>query len=824
METCVRNGYYQEAMELSSHAKDLQRRYVRMRLVQDVAREVESVEQLMLAQLFSLLREPVKLPTAIKTVSYLRRMNLMDELSIGLAFLSGRLFNFRIQLLQLEKDRTEPIKYLRRYIDFFREHVYDIMSQFTALFDDFDALMSFAGQCITDLVSLVSSYVPKIASDPASLSSVLIQLGYCSLSFSRLGLDFAPLIAAPFADTVLATYSYAVAAAADRLSHILKTATKGQGVPTDSLIDTEKRAALLASPPNLQVEGENPPSISHFPPLAIFLNEMLSALNSLRLLAPVITASHVAEVLSGVLLNVTNVVLEFVREAVMLHEVPNGKASRPTHARTPSSPRAQLLRRNTETHLAPTVRAAKRRESHQICVSFAEAWVVTVHFLLQALMNGIYEGVSMSTDQQLAGGVEDLVAWIKTNKVSESHADRFNAVVTADLDSTDTLPQTKSQTVSQTGIPSRMTASSLDDVFGPPLTANVVPSTLKAQNGSPLATTTPESEPTKEVCPDGRRNEPAVNTSPQAPSSVGPASSSLTLAVSLPAVTRPVVKDSGLSQIATTLDAFAHEGSLPPKQADSTLLVESMFTAVRTEPDINAVIQESLPSIVPPQARETPERSDSPDAGVPGIITGTAAVPTAEVSVQNDLPNKPFPALDASEGAAVDSETISQSLSSPEHEPNEDVAAYNAAASSAAANVPSNGLTPTTLSITTPESLPAVQNPEGSSLPVNSAGNPRDVSVTQSGSCDIRKETEHGLRSANQDGVNTESPPDAVDPAQGTDSIDASGIAGIPSPEPSTRNETAVGLDNPEQSIKDQNAGDIQSGGSGKKKKKKKKK
>jgi hypothetical protein len=431
METCVRNGYYQEAMELANHAKDLLSRYSGNRLVIDTVKEVDGVNQLMLAQLFSLLREPVKLSTAMKTVSYLRRMDVMDEASLGLAFLSGRLYNFRTQLLQIEKDRADPVRYLRRYIDSFREHVYDILSQHSAMFDDFDGLVSFAGQCVTDLVQLVQSYIPRIAHDPASLSSVLIQLGYCSLSFARIGLDFAPLIAAPFADTVLSTYSHAVAAASDKLAGTLKAASNGQGIPTDALVDAEQRANVLASPPRFLSGADSPPhGLAAFPPLATFINDNITALNALRLLAPTTLAAHLVRVLAQTLLADSGAILAFLRDATQNVSAVNG--DRPAHKRTPSSPRAQLLRRNTETQLSPAARAAKRHESRQISLIIAEVWLGGVEFLFGALTQEVLGRSDVELDPDLAARLEEVRAWISANRVDEDEAVRADARVAVD--------------------------------------------------------------------------------------------------------------------------------------------------------------------------------------------------------------------------------------------------------------------------------------------------------------------------------------------------------------------------------------------------------
>lgn len=363
METCVRNGYYHEAMELAAHATSLP---LEGNLVQDMLKEVEGVTQLMLSQLLSLLREPVKLPTVMKTIGYLRKLGLEDS-TLGLAFLAGRLDNFRNHLLQIEMDRTEPARYVRKYIDLFREHVYDILSQYSAVFDDLDIVVSFANQCVSDLVELVTTYIPRIA-DPASLSSILIQLGYCSLSFARIGLDFGPLVAAPFADTVLAGYAHAVGAASSALGSTLKEAASGQGVPVDSLVDQSQKMSVNAGP-----------SISAFPPLALFVNQNLAALNTLRLLAPSSYSKSLWTMLDQSLLDITVAIHDIIREP-----------SQRTHVRTPSAPRAHLLRQNTETQLSPEVRASKRKEQQRLALALGESWIKVVHLLGESLSTGIF--------------------------------------------------------------------------------------------------------------------------------------------------------------------------------------------------------------------------------------------------------------------------------------------------------------------------------------------------------------------------------------------------------------------------------------------------
>ncbi|WVQ63041.1 uncharacterized protein L199_001192 [Kwoniella botswanensis] len=425
METCVRNGYYQEAMELLNHCHSLSNKYPKVALVQDVNREVEGILQLMLAQLLALLREPVKLPALVKTVSFLRRLDAMDENGLGLVFISSRYHNFRAQLLSIDRDKGEPVRYLRKYIDLFREHVYDIIAQFTAIFLETSPsaiagihITSFANQAINDLVDLVTAYIPRISTDSASMSSILVQLSYCAMSFSRVGLDFAPLISAPFSSTVLATFSQALATASNDFSSMLRDSAKAVLPPAQILITAEHIPHIVSSssspPPLPSVD-----SVSHYPPIATLVNAYLTAFNSLRLLAPLELHSQIISIHTSSLLTSTSVLLQYVTQATSFSdELPLSPVkSRPGHGRTPSAPRADLLRRNSEVQMTPEARAAKRREAKRVCVASADLWCrMVVPFLVDKLNDGVFTDLSsQEIPKDLANKLHELAGWVKAN-------------------------------------------------------------------------------------------------------------------------------------------------------------------------------------------------------------------------------------------------------------------------------------------------------------------------------------------------------------------------------------------------------------------------
>ncbi|OCF34532.1 hypothetical protein I316_03573 [Kwoniella heveanensis BCC8398] len=428
METCVRNGYYQEAMELLNHCHSLAGRYPSVALVQDVAKEVEAILQLMMAQLLALLREPVKLPALVKTVSFLRRLNAMEESELGLVFISSRYHNFRTQLLSIERDKAEPVRYLRRYIDLFREHVYDLIAQFTAIFlesfpSDIAAvhITSFANQAITDLVKLIEAYIPRISNDSASMSSILVQLGYCAMSFSRVGLDFAPLISAPFTSTVLSTFSQSLATSSTEFSSLLRDSAKAVLPPSQILVVPEYIPHIVSSitspPPLPQID-----SVSYFPPLAALFNAHITAFNNLRLLAPLSLHSQLISLHSASLLASSNVLLQYVTQITTFTDVPTGKSKdRPGHARTPSAPRADLLRRNSEVQMTPEARAAKRREAKRVCVASVDVWCrMVVPFLVDKLNEGVFADIPKPPPStELQNKLDELSRWVRENGEGE---------------------------------------------------------------------------------------------------------------------------------------------------------------------------------------------------------------------------------------------------------------------------------------------------------------------------------------------------------------------------------------------------------------------
>ncbi|KAI0404962.1 Dor1-like family-domain-containing protein [Xylaria palmicola] len=240
---------YASALDLSSHIRRLHVLHPDSHLVSSVSQQADDAMQLMAKNLIASLRTPnLKLTSALRTISWLKRVipDLSSSISanssgsgdnggLGALFLICRLSTLMNMLEALEplreladqerlrQQQSPPTnsawssgqqteKYLKRYIEIFREQSFAIVSMFKSVFppqplrepsapDAQDPLQpmpsmlsTFPLHLIEMLTDTLRIYLPTVR-DQASRDTLLTQVLYCAGSLGRLGGDFGIMLA-----------------------------------------------------------------------------------------------------------------------------------------------------------------------------------------------------------------------------------------------------------------------------------------------------------------------------------------------------------------------------------------------------------------------------------------------------------------------------------------------------------------------------------------------------------------------------------------------------------------------------------------------------
>ncbi|XP_034424649.1 conserved oligomeric Golgi complex subunit 8 [Hippoglossus hippoglossus] len=319
MDTCVRNGYYEEALELAAYVKRLEKKHSSLLVIQGIVREVRQSTQLMLNQLLQQLRSNSQLPVCLRVIGYLRRMDVFTEAELRVKFLQARSTWLNSILAAIPED--DAYFHITKTIEACRVHLFDIITQYRAIFSDEDPLVPpVSGQVVVNegaifhgwVVQKVAEFLETLERDlqrgvGGRLDSLLGQCMYFGLSFSRVGADFRGQLAPMFQQVAAETFSRAVQEAMDKFQEDMNMYTL---IALPSVLG----GTIPPVAPSIQPGTLQPPmSLLDFQPLACFLNNILTAFNDLRLCCPVGLAQDVTRCLEDALQKVTRQILVFHR-------------------------------------------------------------------------------------------------------------------------------------------------------------------------------------------------------------------------------------------------------------------------------------------------------------------------------------------------------------------------------------------------------------------------------------------------------------------------------------------------------------------------------
>ncbi|CAG9939461.1 unnamed protein product [Clonostachys rosea f. rosea IK726] len=228
---------YSSTLDLYTHIRRLASLYPSSPLVLSIMSEADIAIRQMAVDLISSLKAPsLKLAAALRTVGWLKRIapDLISDASpndaLPALYLVCRVATLLNQLEALdplrelaEEERSRQGKstqsnfggqqterYLKRYVEIFREHTFSIASVFKSVNASFDSPASHSvdDESLMPLPSAISTlplhlvemlletlrqHLPTVK-EQAARESILTQVLYCSGSFGRLGADFGLLL------------------------------------------------------------------------------------------------------------------------------------------------------------------------------------------------------------------------------------------------------------------------------------------------------------------------------------------------------------------------------------------------------------------------------------------------------------------------------------------------------------------------------------------------------------------------------------------------------------------------------------------------------
>lgn len=310
MDTCVRNGNYDEALDLEAFVCKLSAMHPKLPVIQALAAEVKQTTQSLLSQLLQKLRSNIQLPECLRIIGYLRRIGVFNEYEMRLQFLRCR--EAWLTAILDDLDQRNAYEYLKGMVNCQRMHLFDVVNQYRAIFADDTSgseenyegglLFSWAMHQITTHLKTLKVMLPRIT-EGGSLSNILDQCMYCAMGLGWVGLDFRGLLPSLFEEAVLNLFSRNMNTAVQNFQLVLDShrwvPLPAIGFPANSFGENS-------------LEDVTPPSsLMEHPPLAVFVNGVSAAMNELRPCAPISLKHMLSQELAKGLQSVSDSLLRY---------------------------------------------------------------------------------------------------------------------------------------------------------------------------------------------------------------------------------------------------------------------------------------------------------------------------------------------------------------------------------------------------------------------------------------------------------------------------------------------------------------------------------
>lgn len=257
------------------------------------------------------------------------------ETELRIKFLQCR--DTYLQYVLDQVPNADPQNHLAKIIEHYRVHLFDIITQYKAIFSDDDQFNLYSG--INDSgnededqqpaeSALFYNWVNEkigqflemlridLAKGSCAFDTVLSQCMYFGLSFSRVGADFRPLMVPIILNAIQTKFSNHCLRAKEQLSQTLGAFSIKDVNDSghNSVLSSTSKGYESGSTFSSSVTTQPPIEIASLGPLALFCNSLVVAMNDLRSCCPVSLASFVGQELNEILSAASNLIKKWVDE------------------------------------------------------------------------------------------------------------------------------------------------------------------------------------------------------------------------------------------------------------------------------------------------------------------------------------------------------------------------------------------------------------------------------------------------------------------------------------------------------------------------------
>ncbi|KAN0025398.1 hypothetical protein ACTFIU_003659 [Dictyostelium citrinum] len=320
MDTCIKNNSFDEALQLESFSKKIYKQYSNNSVIVEIIKEIKVCTRSLISTLQQQLRQDITLTNCIKTIGYLRRLSIYKENELKIIFLHSR-DQWLINSLKFDITDSNHVTYLTKLTDSCRTNIFDIVTQYNAIFsnesndeeqlDDL-ILYNWIQQKIKVYINIVDSTLNHIKSG-SSISYVLENSMYFSMSISRVGIDFRNLLEPIFEKHILNNFLSQITTANHHFLETLKTYKFPlQKSTTTSSSSTTTTTTTTTSPSSQYISP--PLSILQHQPLSVLVNLILKSFNELKDCFPISLRSIVILKLKELIISIVGGVTSFYNQ------------------------------------------------------------------------------------------------------------------------------------------------------------------------------------------------------------------------------------------------------------------------------------------------------------------------------------------------------------------------------------------------------------------------------------------------------------------------------------------------------------------------------